>query len=106
MDTTGAKLSNDSQKIRSALYKSRLWRSPCDNLKGICYNENNDTKEEGLSMAVPRTLEELNQHPVFSYFLWLCVNSPCYFKEKALEQRNLHVGQTTREMDELAGYPS
>lgn len=48
MDTTGAKLSNDSQKIRSALYKSRLWRSPFDNLKGICYNENNDTKEEGL----------------------------------------------------------
>ena len=48
VDTTGAKLSNDSQKIRLALYKSRLWRSPCDNLKGICYNENNDTKEEGL----------------------------------------------------------
>ena len=35
-------------------------------------------------MAVPRTLEELNQHPVFSYFLWLCEIPHATFKEKAL----------------------
>ena len=35
-------------------------------------------------MAVPRTLEELNQHPVFSYFLWLCEIPHASFKEKAL----------------------
>ena len=35
-------------------------------------------------MAVPRTLEELNQHPVFSYFLWLCEIPHATFKKKAL----------------------
>ena len=35
-------------------------------------------------MAVPRTLEDLNQHPVFSYFLWLCEIPHATFKEKAL----------------------
>ena len=41
-------------------------------------------KRRVFAMAVPRTLEELNQHPVFSYFLWLCEIPHATFKEKAL----------------------